>query len=241
VAHKVRDAHSLYLETLAELGPLGLLLLLVVVAVPLVAAVRARRHPLVPAAVGAFVAWAIHAGVDWDWELAAVTSAALLCGVACVIAARPEGEATRPLSARARAIAFAATVALAGLAFFALVGNLAASKSADAAHNANWNEAASQARRAIDWQPWSADPWRLLGEAQLGAGNNQAAQRSFRKAIAKDGGDWNLYLDLARATTGRAQRAALETATKLNPRSPEVAELRHELATQGAITVGPGT
>ncbi|HYT50946.1 MAG TPA: hypothetical protein VEL10_01935 [Gaiellaceae bacterium] len=47
---KVRDAHSLYVETLAELGPIGLALLSAALVVPLVAAVRARRHPLsVPA------------------------------------------------------------------------------------------------------------------------------------------------------------------------------------------------
>jgi hypothetical protein len=46
---QVQDAHSLYLETLAELGPLGLALLLAALALPLVAAVRMRRHPLVPA------------------------------------------------------------------------------------------------------------------------------------------------------------------------------------------------
>jgi hypothetical protein len=238
VALKVRDAHSLYLETLAELGPLGLVLLLVVVVVPIVAATRARGNPLVPAAVGAFVAWAIHAAVDWDWELTAVTSAALLCGVACVIAARPGGEETRQLTGRTRAVALGAIVALIGVAFVGLVGNLAASESANAARDGNWSAAARHARRAVDWAPWSADPWRLLGEAQLGAGDTAPAQRSFREAIAKDPGDWTLYFDLARATTGRAQLAALAAAARLNPRSPEVAELRRELAAERPITVG---
>jgi O-Antigen ligase len=239
-AVKVRDAHNLYLETLAELGPLGLVLLFVVVGVPLVAAVRARAHPLIPAAAGAFAAWAIHAAVDWDWELAAVTSAALLCGTACVIAARRGNEKARPLSGRVRAAALAATVALVGVAFVGLVGNLASSESASAARDGNWHAAASQARRAIDWTPWSAQPWRLLGEAQLGAGNVAAADRSIRKAIGKDPGDWNLYFDLARATTGRVQLAALAAASRLNPRSPEIAEFRRELAAQPAITVGGG-
>ncbi len=44
--HKVRDAHSLYLETLAELGPVGLALLLLALGAPLAAAVAARRQPL---------------------------------------------------------------------------------------------------------------------------------------------------------------------------------------------------
>jgi O-Antigen ligase len=240
VALKVRDAHSLYLETLAELGPLGLLLIFVVIGVPLVAAVRARAHPLVPAAAGAFAAWAIHAAVDWDWELAAVTSAGLLCGIACVIAARREDEEARSLSGRTRLVALTAAVALAGVAFVGLVGNLAASESANAARDGNWHAAATQARQAIDWTPWSAQPWRLLGEARLGAGNVSAAERSFRKAIAKDPGDWNLYFDLARATTGRVQLAALAAAARLNPRSPEIAQLRRELAAQGPITVEAG-
>jgi O-antigen ligase len=240
VGLKVRDAHSLYLETLAELGPLGLLLLFVVIGVPLLAAVRARAHPLVPAAAGAFAAWAIHAAVDWDWELAAVTSAALLCGIACVIAARREDEEARSLSGGVRAVALAAMVALAGVALVGLVGNLAASESANAARGGNWNSAASQARRAIDWTPWSAQPWRLLGEAQLGAGNVAAAAQSFRKAIAKDPGDWNLHFDLARATTGRVQLTALRAAARLNPRSPEIAQFRRELAAEPPITVGAG-
>ncbi|TMM12709.1 MAG: O-antigen ligase family protein, partial [Actinobacteria bacterium] len=41
-----RNAHNLYLEVLAELGPIGLLLLCVALGTPLVAAVRLRRRPL---------------------------------------------------------------------------------------------------------------------------------------------------------------------------------------------------
>src|SRR5207302_9775136 len=53
-AQQVVNAHSLYLETLAELGPLGLLLLLVALLAPVVAAVRARGHPLVAGATAAY-------------------------------------------------------------------------------------------------------------------------------------------------------------------------------------------
>ena len=49
IQHKVRDAHSLYLEVLAELGPLGLLLLVLALGAPVVAAVRARASPARPA------------------------------------------------------------------------------------------------------------------------------------------------------------------------------------------------
>ena len=49
----VRDAHSLYLETLSELGLVGLVALLAMLGVPAAAALRSRHTPLVPAAFGA--------------------------------------------------------------------------------------------------------------------------------------------------------------------------------------------
>ena len=73
----VRDAHSLYVETLSELGPLGLALVLVVIGAPLGAAVRRRGDPIAAAAGAAFASFALHAGLDWDWEMPVVTLVAL--------------------------------------------------------------------------------------------------------------------------------------------------------------------
>ena len=70
---KVTDAHSLYLEMLAEVGPFGLALLLVALLTPLVVGVGTRSNPMVPVAIGGYAAFVLHAGVDWDWELPAVT------------------------------------------------------------------------------------------------------------------------------------------------------------------------
>jgi O-antigen ligase len=53
IDHKVRDAHSLYLETLGELGPIGLALLLALVRSP----PRSAPHPLAVGAFGAYVAY----------------------------------------------------------------------------------------------------------------------------------------------------------------------------------------
>ena len=78
IEESVLDAHSLYLETLAELGLVGLGLLALTLAPPLVAAFRGTSA----AAVGGYVAFLFHAGVDWDWEMPAVTVAGLLCGAA---------------------------------------------------------------------------------------------------------------------------------------------------------------
>jgi hypothetical protein len=80
----VRDAHSLYLETLAELGLVGLLLLGLFVGGVAGAAVAAarRERELVTGAVAGLSLFAVHAAIDWDWELPAVALPALvLAGV----------------------------------------------------------------------------------------------------------------------------------------------------------------
>ena len=79
------DAHSLYLETLAELGPVGLTLLAVMLLAPLAAGIGGRTSPYVPAAAGAYVAFLAHAGLDWDWEMPAVVVAALACAAALLL------------------------------------------------------------------------------------------------------------------------------------------------------------
>ena len=106
----VLDAHSLYVETLAELGPIGLVLLAVALSVPIVAAVRVRDDPLAVGAAAAYAAFLVHAGLDWDWEMPAVTLAGLLCGVGVLVSMRRDSNQIR-VGARARG----------GLAVFALV------------------------------------------------------------------------------------------------------------------------
>jgi O-antigen ligase len=84
----VRDAHSLYVEALSELGPVGLVLVVTLVALPVVTTVRRRGDPISAMAGAAFAVFAVHAGLDWDWEMPVVTLAALACaGVA--LAHRP--------------------------------------------------------------------------------------------------------------------------------------------------------
>jgi O-Antigen ligase len=69
------NAHSLYLETGAELGVVGLALLLALLAPPL-RSIASRDAIRLGAACG-FLAFVLHAGVDWDWEMPVVTTAAL--------------------------------------------------------------------------------------------------------------------------------------------------------------------
>jgi O-Antigen ligase/Tetratricopeptide repeat len=223
--HKVRDAHSLYFETLSELGPVGLILLLIALGAPVAAAVVARAHPLVPVGFAAYVGYLVHAGIDWDWELPALTVAALICGASLLAAARREERVLR-LGTWSRGVALAATLAVAAVAFVTLVGNIAVSASDSAADDADWSEAAAEARRAKRWAPWSSEPWQRLGEAHLGQGAFAEAESDFREAIEREPRDFDLWLDLARATDGSERAAALARARELNPFSPEIEEFR---------------
>jgi len=106
------DAHSLYLETLAELGPIGFVLVLCLLLIPL-RSLRVARTPYVAAALAGYTAFLIHAGLDWDWELPAVVVAALACGSAA-LAALPATSA--PLGRRQRVALVAVALLLAGCA-----------------------------------------------------------------------------------------------------------------------------
>jgi hypothetical protein len=227
VPGKVRDAHSLYLELLAELGVVGLALLLAALLVPVWAAISARRHPVVPAAFGAYAAYLVHAGVDWDWELPAVTLTAVFVGAALLVAARDSAAA--PLSRRKRTGALAVTLGVIVVAFVGLAGSTALSKSARAARAGDWRASIDSAERAQAWAPWSPDAPKRIGDAELALGRASRARASYRTAIAHAPNDWSLWFDLARASRGLEQRRALARAAELNPLSPEIEQFRKEL------------
>ena len=112
-----REAHSLYLETLAELGPVGIALLGVALLVPL-AALRRRQEPLVAGTLGAYVAFLLHNAIDWDWKVTALALVGILCGTATLAATREPGAAA--ISNRARAGLLAGCGVVAAIALFRL-------------------------------------------------------------------------------------------------------------------------
>jgi len=91
------DVHSLYLETLAELGPLGLALLLAALLLPL-RACAGTGSAYAPAAAAAYVAFLVHAGLDWDWEMPVVVVAALSCAAALVSGALTARQRLGPVT-----------------------------------------------------------------------------------------------------------------------------------------------
>ena len=209
VPQPARDAHSLYLETLAEVGPVGLALLLIALAAPF----AGRREPI---AVAPYAAFLVHAAQDWVWELPAVTVAALACGAAMVAASR---------NRRVPQLAAVVPAVLCLVAAWAFAGNRALAAATAASDRTDYGASATNARVARTLQPWSGEPWRVLGEAQLATGAVGEARRTFERGLERDSGDWELWLDLGLASDGAEQRRAWSRAASLNRMSPELEEL----------------
>ena len=221
--HNARDAHNLYLETLAELGPIGLALLLVALGAPLSGLGRPRRTSLVPAVAAAYVAFLVHAAVDWDWELPVLVLPALASAAVLLAGAR----VAPPLSLTAwhRSAAVAAAAIAIGVALVAHVGNRALAESVIALERGDTMSAASAARRARTWAPWSHEPWQLLGEAQLAERNDAAARRSLAEAARRAAEEWRIWFDLAIVSKGPRASDAITRARELNPLGDEVLDL----------------
>jgi O-antigen ligase len=214
---QVRDAHNLYLETMAELGATGLLLLVVTLVVPLAAAWRRRDNPFVPAAGGAYAAYLAHAAADWDWELVGVSLVAFLCAASVLLAA---GSRSFTLGWRVRGAALALILGLAGFALVSLVGNRALAESRERFAEGAFRESLVNGRRAERLLPWSAEPLGVVGAAEFRSGARERGRRTLRRAVARDPSDWLAWYRLALASRGRERAAAFERARRLNPLEP---------------------
>ena len=109
-----RTAHSVYLQSLAELGPVGLLLIVTAVGLPLLR-LRTRMDPIAATAAAGYVAFLLHAAIDWDWEMPAAGLAGLFCGAALLVATRPQPRAGMSVWMRAALLAPTLVLALAAV------------------------------------------------------------------------------------------------------------------------------
>src|SRR5207244_8458445 len=123
----------------------GLARLISLLGAPLVAAFRVRRSSVVPITSGAYLAFLLHAAIDWDWQLPTVTLSALACGCVLFLAARGvTGPRILPMNIRLPVAAIA--LVLFGAALVGLRGNLAIAASNHAADARNWTKSAREAR-----------------------------------------------------------------------------------------------
>jgi hypothetical protein len=228
----VEDAHNLYLQTLAEGGVIGLALLVALLVIPLVAAVRSRRHSLVAPAFGAYVAFLVHAAVDWDWQMPAVALLALFTAAVLVAAARgrqPRWAVTR----LPRLILGVAAGVVVVIAFVGLIGNIALGEAQNGILNRSGQKAVVEAAKAHRWAPWSAVALRELGESRVLVGEKRSGLAALQKSATKDPGDWQTWYDIAVVASGAESRVALVRARALNPHAPELADLTNGLPSSG--------
>jgi O-antigen ligase len=237
----VNNAHSLYLETLGELGFVGAALLIGFLLTVLIggalAAVRAGelRAPPLSAAVAGFVAFCFTGIFDWMWQVPVVPVAALLLAAAVVTHAvgsrsgrSVRGPAPFPPLARVGVVAGSLVVVVA--IAIALASTALLRQSQDEAQVNDFSAALEDARSAQNVLPDAAGP--RLQEALIleTEGELAPAAEAARAAIDREPNNWRLWMVLSRieAQLGDADAAvrSYEKARSLNPESPLFAQYR---------------
>lgn len=233
----VRDAHSLYLETLAELGIVGFALIAGLIGFILVTgAVRAfrldRTEPsaaVLAAATAAACAFAVAAALDWAWELTVLPVCFLLLGA--VILGRDTGpEDQRDLEPRTDRLRFVPRGILAGLAVAGLIavaipyaGVTSVDDSQADVRSSSLESALADARTATDVQPYAASPYLQQALVYELGGDYESAAAAATKATEEEPTNWRNWFILARIETERgdpeAAVAAFDKAQSLNPKS----------------------
>jgi O-antigen ligase len=222
----VHNAHSLYAETLGELGILGLGLVLALFALVIAAGVGTTRRSTGPpraalaGMVAACSAFVVSAGVDWVWQVTVLPACFLLLAVA-LLSSR---SADTPAPSRAGVgglvgISLAALVAL--LVPLASATQLRDSQQAAAAMR--YAPALRHATAAGRVEPFAASP--ALQRALLLelSGDLNAAVVAARQAERNEPQNWRPPFVLARLETERgnvpAALAAFRRARALNKAS----------------------
>jgi O-antigen ligase len=234
----VHDAHSLYLESFAELGAIGGLLVLALVATLLwyaFATWRAAPHPQrerYAAMLAAMLAFAVGAAFDWFWEIPALgavfflAAGIVVAGRCAQIAADPRREPDSGAEGRRFGLTVTAVV-LAWIAAIGLVGPLLVDheieSSRSAAARGDFATAVNDADNARSIEPWAASPYVQLGLLAERQGDYANAVTHFGHAIEREDRNWQWYYLRSRVEHENGERAAaladLERARELNPES----------------------
>jgi hypothetical protein len=232
----VVDAHNLYAEVLGELGIVGLLLLggaLVAVFAGLARRLRGEDRQLYAVAIVLVGAWALHAAIDWDWEMPAVTIwvfALAGLGLAAAPGRRSGAAGYRP------ALLLRALAALAACALAIVPATIARSQdhldAAVAEFDAGECEVAvANAEGSIDRLDLRPEPYEVLGYCNARLGEDAAAAAAMEAAVSRDPDNWETHygLGLVRALAGTSPLSELREASRLNPLEPGLAELLEEM------------
>lgn len=232
----VVDGHSLYLESLAELGVVGLALLVIALLTLVGAlAVRARGpdRSLYAAMLAAVLAWAVHAGVDWHWEIPAVTAWVFALGGLAIAAAAGGPSRARGPAPLTRIVAALGCLLLAVTPALAALSQQALDESVAAFRRGDCTRSADAALASIAYLSVRPQPFELLAYCDVRAGLSELAVRSMRKALARDPANWEYHYGLAlvRGAAGLDPRPQAAAALVLNPLNPLTREAAIELGT----------
>jgi hypothetical protein len=231
VALPLINAHSLYLETLAELGILGLLFVLGFFAASAWAGWRARDAAGGEAAPALAVlgAGAVTAAIEWSFQIPAAFAPVIV--VAGLLTAAPS-SARIPAFGRASGAGpsntFGLGIALIAIAWASiwaagilLITDYKLDASRAAASRDDLAAAASDARDAAKVQPWSPEPRLQLALVDELGGDLTGARSAAGLAIERAPGDWRPWAVAARidARAGHPQAAGIEIlrAVSLSP------------------------
>jgi O-antigen ligase len=229
-------AYSLYLETMAELGLVGLLLLVAAIAMLLLCAASLIRGPARAPAAAAFaviVAWALRAGLDIDWQTPAVCVPVFaLGGLALARGAEPAGgwggSPPRPAwlqravdlsEAWLRPALVAACLALMVPAARWAIGQSDTTEAVAALASRNCASAHGSAADAISAAGAGPRPYEVLAMCAGRQGDPGFAVSWAERAVTHDPHAWEprYVLALARASAGLDPRPQAAAALALNP------------------------
>jgi hypothetical protein len=227
------DGHSLYLETLSEFGVPGLVLIVLVLGTLLAGGVLRLRGPERHAA-GAMVAagtmLAIHAGVDWDWEMPALF--VWLFGAGGVaLAAREGAERVGPLGRTPRIVAGLAVLVLAITPWLIWRSQAPLERAQDEFGAGNCPAAINQALTATERFGVRPEPWEVLAYCDARAGEYELATRAIDAAHSRDPRNWEYVYGQAiiAGVSGRDPRPLAAQALRLNPLEPLARTLVRDL------------
>jgi O-Antigen ligase len=217
----VVDAHSLYLQSLAELGVVGFVLILIVVLGilgGLLARVRGPDRPLYAALFAISLAWAVHQGFDWDWQMPAATLGVfVLAGLAL---ARPR-DGRVGLSGLPAGRTFVALGWLVLAVAPLLVGTSYArlQHSGEQLKRGNCAAAKQDALSSLSLSAKRPQAYVVIGVCDLELGFAQSAVPAMAEAAKLEPESWEeqYWLAVARAAAGLDPHAAIHRAIELNP------------------------
>jgi O-antigen ligase len=224
---EVTDAHSLYLEALSELGVIGTALLaafllgLVGVLVELIVRCRGPDRQVFGAILAVTVAWIVHAGIDWDWEMpaTAVWVVALAASALAVRRQRNAGETRASPWVRAGLCVVLAIVVV--LPVRVAMSQHHLDDSVRERERGDCRRSMASARSAISDLDVRHEPFEALGYCASRLGAHRLAVSALESAADRDPDSWRprYGLALVRASASRDPRRALAAARRRNPRS----------------------